>query len=126
MRELSEYFMALSEVTRLKIVQLLTEREMCVCELVDRLGISQPAVSHHLGVLRRAGLISDRKSGKWTYYSLDGNKIMENHDKFYKLALCVIEERITGGLPASPVQEGVNSYCLARGKFSGRTKIKGL
>lgn len=95
--------MALSEVTRLKIVQLLTEREMCVCELVDRLGISQPAVSHHLGVLRRAGLISDRKSGKWTYYSLDGNKIMENHDKFYKLALCTIEERVIGGLPASPV-----------------------
>lgn len=62
MNKLCSYFFALSDVSRLKILQLLTEHEMCVCEIEDRMGMSQPAISHHLGVLKRAGLISGRKA----------------------------------------------------------------
>ena len=108
---LSDYFKALSDDTRLKIIQLLTDHEMCVCELEDRLGVSQPAVSHHLRVLKRNGLISDRKQGKWVYYSINGNALMENHNQFKRLVLLVVEERIIKGTPASPILEDGQSYC---------------
>ena len=44
---------------------------MCVCEIMEFLSVSQPAVSHHLRILRQAGLINDRRQGKWIFYSLD-------------------------------------------------------
>ncbi|MBU7008081.1 ArsR/SmtB family transcription factor [Phosphitispora fastidiosa] len=58
---------------RLKILQMLTEREMCVCEIIDWLDMSQPVVSHHLKILRQAGLVKDCRDGKWIYYSLNEN-----------------------------------------------------
>lgn len=114
MKELCVYFGALSDATRLKIIQLLTEHEMCVCEIEDRISMSQPAISHHLRILKRAGLIASRKSGKWTYYSINGERFMEYIDKFNKTALSVIEDRVASGMPASPAQDGENSYCQSR------------
>lgn len=61
---------ALGDPTRLQVLMLLSEGECCVCELVDALGISQPLLSHHLRVLREHGFVSDRKSGRWSYYRL--------------------------------------------------------
>ncbi|MFZ5632776.1 MAG: ArsR/SmtB family transcription factor [Bacillota bacterium] len=121
MKALCGYFSALSDVTRLKIVQLLTEHEMCVCELEDRLGMSQPAISHHLGVLKRAGLISGRKSGKWTYYSVNGEQIVENHSRFNEMAYFNIESRVKNGEPATPPQKDENSYCKTRKLKKNRT-----
>lgn len=118
MRELSGYFGALSDVNRLKILHLLTEHEMCVCELEDRLGMSQPAVSHHLRVLKRVGLISGRKSGKWIYYFINGRKVVENQSRFEELALFAIEERLANGMPATPANREGDSYCKVREKFS--------
>ena len=60
----------LGDPTRLQVLIMLAEGECCVCELVDALGISQPLLSHHLRVLREQGFVSDRKSGKWSYYRL--------------------------------------------------------
>lgn len=114
MRELSGYFSALSDVTRLKIIHLLTEHEMCVCELEDRLGMSQPAVSHHLRILRKAGMISNKRKGKWMYYFIIGEKIVENHNRYAEMALSAIEERVKKGVPASPVQNDEMSYCKVR------------
>ena len=51
-------------------MKLLEERELCVCELMQVLGMSQPRISRHLGVLKNAGLVNDRREGKWVYYSL--------------------------------------------------------
>ncbi|MCR4442004.1 MAG: metalloregulator ArsR/SmtB family transcription factor [Peptococcaceae bacterium] len=67
----AERLKAVAEPTRLKIVEMLAAEEMCVCEIIDRLSLSQPAVSHHLKTLRQAGIISDRKEGKWVFYSLN-------------------------------------------------------
>ena len=65
-------FKALSDITRLRaIVLLATNQELCVCELAYALELQQPKISHHLGALRRAGLVSDRKAGLWTYYCID-------------------------------------------------------
>lgn len=61
----------LGDKTRLTILSCLKERELCVCELVDLLKISQPAMSQHLKKLRLAGIIRERKQGTWVYYRLN-------------------------------------------------------
>lgn len=62
---------------RLAIVAALARRELCVCELVDALGIPQPLVSHHLGALRGAGVVRDRRDAHWVYYSLVPDAVAE-------------------------------------------------
>ena len=61
---------ALAEPRRWEIVRLLSCEELCVCHLEEELGISQPLVSHHLRVLRDAGLVETDKQRQWTYYRL--------------------------------------------------------
>jgi ArsR family transcriptional regulator, arsenate/arsenite/antimonite-responsive transcriptional repressor len=56
---------------------MLAEQEMCVCEIIDKLGMSQPAVSHHLKILKHANLLRDTREGKWIYYSLSENVFEE-------------------------------------------------
>jgi ArsR family transcriptional regulator len=64
-------FKALSDPTRLRCVILLAQHaELCVCDLTGALALPQPKISHHLGNLRRAGLVSDRRQGLWHFYRL--------------------------------------------------------
>ncbi len=69
--KVAEFYKALGDETRLTIVEMLGDREMCVCEIIDKLGMSQPAISHHLKVLKHAGIVKDSREGKWIYYSLN-------------------------------------------------------
>ena len=64
-------FHALSDRTRLELVQCLMGGERCVCELQDGLGAAQSRLSFHLKTLKEAGLVTDRREGRWVYYSLD-------------------------------------------------------
>ena len=66
----SRLFKALADETRLRILSLLNMREMCVCEIMVALDLTQPTASHHLGILENAGLTKDRKEGKWVFYSI--------------------------------------------------------
>lgn len=66
----ADMFRALGDPLRLRILALLRVREACVCELVARLPVSQPAVSQHLRRLRQAGLVAERRYKYWTYYRL--------------------------------------------------------
>lgn len=68
--QLTNLFRALSDETRLRILKLLECGELCVCDIVAALDIIQPKVSFHLGVLKDAGLIKDRKQGRWIHYSI--------------------------------------------------------
>lgn len=77
MKKIAEFYKALGDEIRLKILHMLTEQEMCVCEIFDKLDMSQPAVSHHLKILRQAGLVKDSRDGKWIYYSLNGDVFRE-------------------------------------------------
>lgn len=61
---------AVGERTRLRILALLRHGPLCVCQLVDILGLSQPTVSKHLSILGAAGLVEDEKRGKWVFYRL--------------------------------------------------------
>ena len=73
--EPAELFGTLADRTRLRILSLLRAGECCVCDLVDTLDAPQPAVSRHLGVLRRAGLVQARRDGAWMHYRLaDGSE----------------------------------------------------
>ena len=75
------FFKALADETRLRILGLLKVREMCVCEVMVALDLTQPTASHHLGLLENAGLVKDRKEGKWVFYSLANPKLLEGMHK---------------------------------------------
>lgn len=64
-------FHALSDPLRIKTIELLREKELCVCDLCEILGVTQSKLSFHLKNLKEAGLIRGRQEGRWIYYSLD-------------------------------------------------------
>jgi len=68
MRKLVKAMKSLSDETRLRILNLLLERECCVCQVMQVLGISQSTASRGLGVLYEAGFLKQRKEGTWTFY----------------------------------------------------------
>lgn len=70
MKNLAQTFKALADETRLRILALLTQGELCVCDLMAILQLPQSTVSRHLAYLRNAGLLTDRREGVWMYYRL--------------------------------------------------------
>lgn len=71
MSELIRVFKALSDETRVRMLKLLFEGELCVCEIMQAMEISQSRASRNLGILRDAGLVRDRRDGQWVHYSLN-------------------------------------------------------
>lgn len=72
---LAELFRALSDETRTKIIYLLSQQELCICDLAYLLDISQPAVSHHMRLLKAMRLVRSRRSGKMVFYTLDDDHV---------------------------------------------------
>lgn len=72
-----EIFKAVSDPCRLRILKLLKEGELCVCEIMTALKKPQSSTSHHLSILREAGLVKERRDGKWSYYRLADGAVME-------------------------------------------------
>src|ERR671917_2795319 len=68
---------ALADENRLRIVELLTSGERCVCELTTALDLGQSLLSHHLKTLKDAGLVTDRRDGRWVYYTLNCDALDE-------------------------------------------------
>ena len=66
--DMARVFRALGEEVRLKLLHLVREDEVCVCDLVSVMAMPQGTLSHHLGVLQQAGLLTSRKQGRWNYY----------------------------------------------------------
>ena len=74
MQNLADFYKVFGEVTRVKILCVLFQSELCVCDLAEVLGMTQSAVSHQLRVLKQAKLVKNRREGKIVYYSLaDGH-----------------------------------------------------
>src|SRR4051794_14070124 len=80
---------ALSEPLRWRIVELLAAEELCVCHLVEELGVPQPLVSHHLRVLRDLGLVSTERFRYWTYYRLEAGALAPLADRLGRLVQAV-------------------------------------
>lgn len=81
----AELFHALSDGTRVGILEMLQDGERCVCDLQDDLDAAQSRLSFHLKVLRDAGLVSDRKEGRWSYYTIVPDALAELHDVIVSL-----------------------------------------
>jgi len=75
--QVARWFHAFADETRLQIVELLVEGEQCVCDLTDALQCAQSRLSFHLKTLKDAGLVEDRRDGRWIYYSLNPERVEE-------------------------------------------------
>ena len=114
MRSMVDLFKALSDETRLRILNLLLERELCVCELMDALQLPPPRISHQLRILKSAGLVVDRREGKWMIYALEVKG--EEHLAFALLR--VLQDFMKGGVFArdrgqlqETLAKGLRAYC---------------
>ena len=93
MKQYVDLFSALSDETRLRIMVLLSEKELCVCQIETALGLPQVKVSRHLAVLRYSGLVKDRRDGLWIYYSLAEPKNMVEENLFECFRKCLRKEK---------------------------------
>lgn len=84
--DLSARFQALSDEKRLRILEMLRDGEQCVCDLTDALDVGQSLLSFHLKSLKEAGLVNDRRDGRWVYYSLDRRGLEDLRDRLAGLA----------------------------------------
>jgi ArsR family transcriptional regulator, arsenate/arsenite/antimonite-responsive transcriptional repressor len=75
MNSAPSFFRALGDDTRWRIVRLVADRALCVCELADILGMPQSSVSSHVQIIRKAGLLESERCGKWTYFRIHGKHL---------------------------------------------------
>ena len=73
----AQLFHALSDEARLQIIEILLDGEHCVCDLMTHIDAAQSRLSYHLKVLKDAGLVSDRREGRWSYYTLQRDMFLE-------------------------------------------------
>ncbi len=123
--ESESFFMALADKTRLRLLNLIRDEEVCVCFFVDVLGESQPKISRHLAYLRNAGIVEARRDGKWMHYRivepktsmnakiladvLDGLKTQEN--------MCSDYEKLVAACCSSVLPITINSIKLTKTKL---------
>ena len=74
-RSLEAFFAALGDATRLKMLKIIGDEELCSCEVMAALELTQPTTSHHLGILERVGLLTSRRNGKWVFYKIANAKV---------------------------------------------------
>lgn len=83
--ELARMLRVIADENRLRILALLVRQETCVCDIMEKLDLSQPLASHHLGVLRQAGLVCDRRDAQWVYYSIAPERLAELSARYLAL-----------------------------------------
>jgi ArsR family transcriptional regulator len=84
-RQLEAFFAALGDATRLRMLKVIADEELCSCEVMAALTLTQPTTSHHLGILERAGLLSSRRNGKWVFYRMANPKVKNLVTKGFSL-----------------------------------------
>jgi ArsR family transcriptional regulator len=82
---LEAFYSALGDATRFRMLKLIADEELCACEVMAALCLTQPTTSHHLGILERAGLLSSRRNGKWVFYKIVNPKIRKLVTQSFKL-----------------------------------------
>jgi ArsR family transcriptional regulator, arsenate/arsenite/antimonite-responsive transcriptional repressor len=85
MKNIVTFSKALADPTRWRIIRLVTDQALCVCELADILEMPQSSVSSHVQIIRKAGLLESEKREKWTYFQIHGDyaKLVESLAKFF-------------------------------------------
>lgn len=92
-QEYSEMLKALGENTRLRIFEMLRNGTLCGCKILEKLNITQPTLSHHMKVLCDCGLVKAEKDWKWTYYSIDCEKL-QGLLSFLGNTKCMLKEKL--------------------------------
>lgn len=105
LQELEIFFLALADKTRLRLLNLMREGEICVCFFTEVLGESQPKISRHLAYLRNAGLVEARRDGKWMHY-----RIIEPNNE---IAKGVLQETLNGLKEKEEMQKDYDNLSLA-------------
>lgn len=111
---MAEVFKALGDPNRLNIIWLLTNKDderFCVADLAERLGITQPATSQHLKVLKNVGILEPKREGYRTYYTINIEKLVE-----YKETMDFMFDRVLEGCPYAEECDGI---CKISGTFKG-------
>ncbi|MDR3586756.1 MAG: metalloregulator ArsR/SmtB family transcription factor [Desulfosporosinus sp.] len=103
MEKYSELFKALGDVHRLNILRLLGDQEMCGCEIFNKIDLSQPAISHHLKILKQANLVKSIKQGKLVFYRLD-----ESGVNIAQQILTTLSSNDSQQIKLSPLRENPN------------------
>lgn len=94
MTDLVKLFKALGDDNRLRILAALRGRSVCVCDLARQIGLSQPTLSHHLKILREAGLVRGEKDGQWTYSTVNEETFAEYGIDLHRLMQKVNPDRL--------------------------------
>ncbi len=89
--EYAKVFKAFCDETRLMVLSLLQSGEKCACVLLEKVNVGQPTLSHHMKILVESGIVSARKEGKWTHYSLNESGC-ENAKELLELITNVSED----------------------------------
>jgi len=97
MKQAAKIFKALSDETRLRILALLSQRELCVCDLMAVLELPQSTVSRHLAYLRNAGWVEDRRQGVWMHYRLEEGSTSFQQALHQVLARFLVENAVAVG-----------------------------
>jgi ArsR family transcriptional regulator len=104
MKELLTDFKAFSDETRLRILTLLQAGELCVCEIVAALQMDQPRISFHLKVLKKAGILKERKEERWIRYSI------RDDDMLVRFLLLAVWERLRNDRRAALDREQLDEF----------------
>ncbi|MDX9703082.1 MAG: metalloregulator ArsR/SmtB family transcription factor [Candidatus Auribacterota bacterium] len=111
MNNLLKCLKALADKNRLRIVKLLQNKKMCVCEIADVLGVSQPSVSRHLNKLKSAGLICSEQEGFWTNYYIKDADTMYGRILLSNIREWINEDRIVAEDLIKAKESDRNSIC---------------
>ncbi len=111
--KLDEFFAALADRTRLRLLNLMRDGEVCVCFFAETLGTNNPKISRHLAYLKRAGLVNARRDGKWMHYSIN-TKIDQRANDLLSTLLKTLE---TDPEMAADRKTLVNVCCSPRNPF---------
>lgn len=87
------FFAALADKTRLRLINLMSDDELCVCYFAEIIGTNQPKISRHLAYLKRAGLVSARRDGKWMHYRVTPPESKSAAETFAKIKEMLKEDK---------------------------------
>lgn len=106
--EMETFFLALADKTRLRLLNLMRDEEICVCFFTEVLGESQPKISRHLAYLRNAGLVKARREGKWMHY-----RISEPKNEYVERVLKEVLESLKNQEEMQKEREKYNQFCCS-------------
>ncbi len=113
MKKTAQIFKALGDETRLRILALLADGELCVCDLMAVLDLPQSTVSRHLAYLRHSGLVDDRRQGVWMYY-----RLAPGDSPLHRDLMTLLEARLTAVPRAVLDKTALSSYLARKGQAS--------